>query len=94
MAALVYGLFNLSKGGKDSKEGQKGMKIILMFGLLWLRRFGAIITSNNTAKPCHCFLSLFCAKHREAREQWPVQLLYSSFVSPSHSKKKKKKAKH
>lgn len=63
------------------------MKIRLMFGLLWLRRFWAITTSNNTAKPCHCFLSLFSAKHRAARDQWPVQLIYSSFVSPSHWKK-------
>lgn len=65
------------------------MKIRLVFGLLWLRRFWVITTSNNTAKPCHCFVSLFYAKHRAARDQWPVQLLYSSFVSPSQWKKSK-----
>lgn len=71
------------QGRKDSKKGQKGMKIKLMFVLLWLRRFWAITTSNSTAKSCHCFY----AKHRAATDQWPVQLLHRSFVSPPHWKR-------
>lgn len=83
MAFLVYGLFGLSKGEKTPRKDKKGMKITLMFVLLWLRRFWAITTSNSTAKPCHSFYT----KHRAATDQWPVQLLYSSFVSTQHWKR-------
>lgn len=85
MAFLVYGLFALSKEGKTPRKDKKEWNKT-MFGLMQLRRFWAI-TSINTAKPCHSFLSLFHAKHRAAGDQWPVQLLYSSFVSPPHWKR-------
>ena len=39
MAFLVYGLFGVSKGEKTPRKDKKGMKITLMFVLLWLRRF-------------------------------------------------------
>lgn len=82
MAVLVSGRFNLCEGEKTPKEGLKGMKIRLMFGLLRLGKFWAV-TPSNKPSPITVF-SLFYAKHRAAKGQWPVQLLYSSFVSPSH----------
>lgn len=85
MAFLVYGLFALSKEGKTPRKDKKEWNKT-MFSLMQLRRFWAI-TSINTAKPCHSFLSLFHAKHRAAGDQWPVQLLYNSFVSPPHWKR-------
>lgn len=80
-------VYLLSARRERLQEKTKRNEIRLMFGLLHLRRFWAI-TSINTAKPCHSFLSLFHAKHRAARDQWPVQLLCSSFVSPPHWKRK------
>lgn len=82
MTFLVSGLFNLCEGGKTPKEGLEGMKIRLMLGPLWFGKFWVITTSNKPS-PVTVF-SLFYAKHRAAKGQWPAQLPYSSFVSPSH----------